>query len=285
MSAGIIKDISIDGKEQDQFWIWKTDSQYSTLIKQDPTPTQKHLVFQGLDTIATIELNDNVVLTTRNMHRSYRLDVTELLRAGDVTLKIFFAAPLSDAESKLAALGTAYPRPYEMPYNYQRKMACSYGWDWGPRLVSCGIWLPVSLVEYSARITDVHVKTVANGLILKSATEGEGRVVHLLEGAGNRTVLLDGEEAGALLQGPPGEAKILSYRNTEVVVEASFPEGGYLVLNDIWHSWWAAEVDGAPAPILQANVMFRAVRMGPGVHRVRFSFDPFAGLWAQLWKR
>jgi hypothetical protein len=100
-----------------------------------------------------------------------------------------------------------------------------------------------------------------------------------------RTVLLDGEEAGALLQGPPGEAKIISYRNTEVVVEASFPEGGYLVLNDIWHSWWAAEVDGVSAPILQANVMFRAVRMGPGLHRVRFSFDPFAGLWAQLWKR
>ena len=50
MSAGLIKDISIDGKEQDQFWIWKTDSQYSTLLKQDASPTQKHLVFQGLKT-------------------------------------------------------------------------------------------------------------------------------------------------------------------------------------------------------------------------------------------
>ena len=100
-----------------------------------------------------------------------------------------------------------------------------------------------------------------------------------------RTVLLDGEEAGALLQGPPGEAKIISYRNTEVVVEATSAEGCYLVLNDIWHSWWSAEVDGAPAPILQANVMFRAVKLGPGVHQVRFSFNPFEGLWSQIWKR
>jgi len=100
-----------------------------------------------------------------------------------------------------------------------------------------------------------------------------------------RTVLLDGEEAGVPLQGPPGEAKILSYRNTEVVVEANSTEGCYLVLNDVWHSWWSAQVDGTPAPILQANVMFRAVRLAPGRHRIRFSFDPFAGLWAQLWKR
>jgi uncharacterized membrane protein YfhO len=70
-----------------------------------------------------------------------------------------------------------------------------------------------------------------------------------------------------------------------VIVQASSTEGCYLVLNDVWHSWWEAQVDGAPAPILQANVMFRGVRLGPGVHQVRFSFDPFAGLWAQLWKR
>ena len=99
------------------------------------------------------------------------------------------------------------------------------------------------------------------------------------------TVLLDGDEAGVPLQGPPGTARILSYRNTEVVVEAQSTQGCYLVLNDIWHAWWTAQVDGAPAPILQANVMFRAVRLAPGTHRVRFHFDPLAGLWAQIWKR
>lgn len=166
MSAGLIKDISIDGKEQDQFWIWKTDSRYSTTIKQDASPFQKHLVFQGLDTIATIRLNDDVVLKTKNMHRSYRIDVSELLAAGDLALTIDFAAPLSDAEEKLAALGTAYPRPYEMPYNYQRKMACSYGWDWGPITISSGIWKPILLHSWNdAYIANTAVtSTLINGV-------------------------------------------------------------------------------------------------------------------------
>ena len=157
IAAGIIKDISIDGKEQDQFWIWKTDSEYSTILKQDKSAGTKHLVFHGLDTIATVSVNDNVVLITKNMHRSYRLDVTDALAAGDVKLQINFAAPLSDAEAKLASLGTAYPRPYEMPYNYQRKMACSYGWDWGPITISSGIWKPITLHNWS----DAYISSTA----------------------------------------------------------------------------------------------------------------------------
>ncbi len=130
--------------------------------------------------------------------------------------------------------------------------------------------LPRVMAPGEAQIVDID----------KMLTEGNWPEVDF-----TKTVLLDGDEAGAPLQGPSGEARILSYRNTEVIAEATSTEGCYLVLNDVWHSWWAAEVDGAPAPILQANVMFRAVRLGPGTHRVRFSFDPFAGLWAQLWKR
>jgi hypothetical protein len=148
-------------------------------------------------------------------------------------------------------------------FTFIRQTKDGYIWE-NPRA------LPRVMAPGAAQIVDIE----------KMLAEGNWPEVDF-----TRTVLLDGEEAGALLQGPPGAAKILSYRNTEVVVEASFPEGGYLVLNDVWHSWWAAQVDGTPAPILQANVMFRAVRVGPGTHRVRFSFDPFAGLWAQLWKR
>jgi hypothetical protein len=54
------------------------------------------------------------------------------------------------------------------------------------------------------------------------------------------------------------------------------------VLNDVWHPWWRAELDGAPAPMLKANVLFRAVAVGPGRHRVRFAFHPFAGAWEEL---
>lgn len=95
------------------------------------------------------------------------------------------------------------------------------------------------------------------------------------------TVLLE-TAPEAVLAKAPGSARIVSYRNTEVVVEASSPEGGWLVLNDVWHPWWQVEVDGTPAKLLRANVIFRAVELPAGQHRVRFVFRPFAGLWAQL---
>jgi hypothetical protein len=82
----------------------------------------------------------------------------------------------------------------------------------------------------------------------------------------------------------PGSVRIVSYRNTEVVLEADSPDGGWVVLNDLWHPWWFAEVDGQPTPILRANVLFRAIAVPPGQHTVRFQFRPIAGAWAQARK-
>ena len=77
----------------------------------------------------------------------------------------------------------------------------------------------------------------------------------------------------------PASARILAYRNTDIQIDADAADGGWLVLNDVWHPWWRASVDGAPAPILRANVMFRAVKLAPGKHVVHFTFHPLAGLW------
>jgi hypothetical protein len=97
-----------------------------------------------------------------------------------------------------------------------------------------------------------------------------------------RTILLENPPAAAPSGGAPGQVRILAYHNTEVVIEAQSPDGGFVVLNDIWHPWWYAEVDGSAAPLLRANVMFRAVAVPAGVHRVRFNFRPFAGLLQQI---
>ena len=61
--------------------------------------------------------------------------------------------------------------------------------------------------------------------------------------------------------------------------------GGYVVLNDPYHPWWSAAVDGAEAPVLRANVLFRAVAVPPGRHTVRFEFRPLAGAWRELMTR
>jgi hypothetical protein len=96
-----------------------------------------------------------------------------------------------------------------------------------------------------------------------------------------RVVLLD-HVPPASPPGGDGSARILDYENTEVDIEADAPSGGFLVVNDAWHPWWRAEVDGKPAEILKANVIFRAVQVGPGRHRVHFVFEPFRGAWDEL---
>jgi hypothetical protein len=97
-----------------------------------------------------------------------------------------------------------------------------------------------------------------------------------------RTVLLERAPGTVSAGAGGGMARLVRYGNAEVVAEVEAPAGGILVLNDIWHPWWRAEVNDAPAEILKANVLFRAVAVPPGKHTVRFSFHPFAGAFAQL---
>ena len=68
-----------------------------------------------------------------------------------------------------------------------------------------------------------------------------------------------------------------TYHNTEVQVEVDTPVAGFVVLNDIWHPWWFGTVDGKPAEILRANVLFRAIQVPVGKHVVRFEFKPLTG--------
>jgi hypothetical protein len=99
-----------------------------------------------------------------------------------------------------------------------------------------------------------------------------------------RTVLLASAPAGVPAQTArrAGTARIAHYANTEIEVSVEAPDGGFLVLNDVWHPWWRATIDGAPTEILRANVIFRAVVLPPGAHMVRFSFAPFSGLATEL---
>ncbi len=76
--------------------------------------------------------------------------------------------------------------------------------------------------------------------------------------------------------------RILRYANTAIEIEADAPTGGFLVLNDVWHPWWRATIDGRPTEILKANVLFRAVELEPGRHHVHFEFDPLRGAWDEL---
>jgi len=103
-----------------------------------------------------------------------------------------------------------------------------------------------------------------------------------------RTVLLETEPVAPALQtvalssAPAGVATISHYENTIVEVDVTATRAGFVLLNGAWHPWWRATVDGNPAPVLKANVLFRAVQVPVGRHRVHFEFEPMAGALAEI---
>ncbi len=111
---------------------------------------------EGLDTLATIRLNGHEVAKTDNMFRTYEFEVKKLLKAGANEIEVRFTSvlPVIRAKEKERKLPTwNYPGS-----SYVRKEPCNFGWDWGPTLITCGIWRPISLVAFDrARITDVAI--------------------------------------------------------------------------------------------------------------------------------
>jgi hypothetical protein len=89
------------------------------------------------------------------------------------------------------------------------------------------------------------------------------------------TVVL--ERASPSVARRPGSARLVRYTNTEVTIEADSPDGGWIVLADMWHPWWFVDVNGLPAKLERANVLFRAVEVPAGRQTIRFVFRPLAG--------
>ncbi|MBB4711816.1 beta-mannosidase [Streptomyces luteogriseus] len=160
MAAGVIPDPFLGLGETEVAWVARRDWTYEREIGGSPGQEQTDLVFDGLDTVAEISLDGRLLGTVRNMHRSYRFDVTGL----SGRLSVRFVSAYAEAEAVRGRVGER-PAAYAEPYQYLRKMACSFGWDWGPTLVTAGIWRPVRLERWStARIARVRpLVTVEEG--------------------------------------------------------------------------------------------------------------------------
>ena len=170
MAAGAIPDPLLDTNESLLQWIGLTDWEYTARFEWAPPPGTDHhdLVFTGLDTVATISLNGHPLGETANMHRTYRFAVESVLREGVNEIVVAFRSPVKYADAQSVALGYR-PHVNHHPYNAIRKMACSFGWDWGPDTATSGLWRSVWLESWSvARLGTVRpVVTVS---------PGEGRV-------------------------------------------------------------------------------------------------------------
>jgi len=165
LAAKRIADPFYRENEKDLQWIGETDWQYQRdfqltgrLLQED----QVLLQCDGLDTLATIVLNGKPVATTDNMHRQYAWDVKPLLKAGRNRIEITFASVNAYTRQR-------YPeKPIRLRINqgtenaypgWVRKEACNFGWDWGPMLVTCGIWRSILLAGVSGgRLSHVQIR-------------------------------------------------------------------------------------------------------------------------------
>ncbi|MCG5217862.1 glycosyl hydrolase 2 galactose-binding domain-containing protein [Streptosporangium soli] len=182
LTTGLIEDPYLDRNEETQHWIGRATWRYRrTFDLADDTAQVHELVFDGLDTIAEIRVNGRAVGETANMHRVHRFDVTDVVTAGENTVEIVFSPVREYAERVRTAVGER-PNVYPEPFQYVRKMAANFGWDWGPNLVTAGIWKSARLESWSgARLESVRPHLTVSGA--DGRAHVEVAVVHAGEAA------------------------------------------------------------------------------------------------------
>ncbi|NCA86020.1 MAG: glycoside hydrolase family 2 protein [Clostridia bacterium] len=156
--------------EKQQQWIDKVDWEYQTSFPLNEDILRKQhieLIFEGLDTYANVYLNDTLILSADNMFRTWKVDCKPILKKEN-TLRILLKSPIKIGLQKLNDLGYQLPADNDQSENgelgsqrvsiFTRKAGYHFGWDWGPRLVTSGIWRPIGIVGWNrVRINNVQI--------------------------------------------------------------------------------------------------------------------------------
>lgn len=147
--------------EWDVQWVgevpWAFRTQFAASQAEVSAPNVD-IVFDGLDTFATVTLNGHKILETENQFISHRVPVKPLLRQGSNELLITFASAFRKGREAEKVHGKLNLWNGDSSRLHVRKAQYNYGWDWGPVLMTAGPWKPISLETYQARISDVDIR-------------------------------------------------------------------------------------------------------------------------------
>ncbi|RUT31741.1 glycoside hydrolase family 2 protein [Paenibacillus zeisoli] len=262
---GLIPDPFYGTNEHDLQWIDKKDWEYRSEFEVGPELQQLsriNLVFEGLDTYADVYLNEQPILAADNMFRIWKIDVKEQLKPGINTLRIRFRSPIQEDLPKLEQLGYALPAANDQSELgglenkrvsvFARKAPYHYGWDWGPRFVTSGIWRAARLEGWTQlQITDLYIRqdeVTANAAKLTAIAEVNAEA----NWAGTLRITAGGEQWEQPVQVTAGQSTV------SMEIEITNPD-----------LWWCQGLGEANLYNFQAELMFdeeslvkRSVRTG-----------------------
>lgn len=154
----LIEDPFIGNNEHNLQWISETHWEYQTQFSLDNNILDKkhiELNFEGLDTYSKVFLNDSLIFSTNNAFLNWEKDVKSLLKPKN-TLRVVFTKPSEVEAQEKAKINYQLPEGNRI---FTRKAQFQYGWDWGPKLNTMGIWRPVTLTAWDDyKIDDIHIE-------------------------------------------------------------------------------------------------------------------------------
>lgn len=265
MNAGVIPDPFDRQNEESVQWIHENNWIYKRnfqLDKQLLKCDRVYLECEGLDTLATIYLNDNRIATTDNMFITHTIDVTDHIRTGSNSISIAFQSPVQYVKPLIRKPGEVYWLDDAVPGSpFVRKAPYQWGWDWAPKLLTCGIWRSIRLNGCrGGRIADLFI------------TQNHSR---------NRQIRIHvGGTFERFGEGSPEVFLVLSAPNGDILAQnkLSAPEASFAfppIHIDDPQLWWpngygeqplyqitvSLLVDGRPIQTLRRNIGLRTLRL------------------------
>ncbi len=212
----IIEDPYYRTNEKDLQWIDKVNWEYKTTFNLNQSVLSKEnieIIFNGLDTYADVYLNDSKILSADNMFRTWKIDAKPWLKSGENELHIVFQSPINKGLELYEKFGLPLPANNDQSENgglgenrvsvHTRKAGYHYGWDWGPRFATSGIWRPIEINAWNtAQIDNSYIVTqniknntaqIAATATINSSTGGNYKLITKLDGkkVAENSALLD----------------------------------------------------------------------------------------------
>lgn len=149
IKAGLLPEPYLSDNEKKIQWVENEDWEYScefTIDKDYLKNENIELVLEGIDTYASVMLNNTPIQRTDNFYRKWEINIKKHIKEGKNTLLLQLFSPIKIAKNLSKKL------PYTLPGDekvFVRKPAFQFGWDFAPRIVTTGIWKPVYIKAWN----------------------------------------------------------------------------------------------------------------------------------------